>query len=112
MIEEFGGWPRFQKLLAVLERVARRRGTSIPCVALRHVLDRPGVAGTIVGTFHGGYYEANLAAVGLELTDDDRAEIDDVSKAACGPTGDVFELERVPGGPHAGLMWTHLNRES
>ena len=30
---------------------------------------------------------------------------------ARGPAGDIYSLERVPGGPHAVIMRTRLNRE-
>ncbi|HTV43787.1 MAG TPA: aldo/keto reductase [Stellaceae bacterium] len=50
MIDAWGGWPLFQELLAVLHRIADRHGVGIANIGLRYVLDRPAVAGVIVGT--------------------------------------------------------------
>ncbi|MEM7202270.1 MAG: aldo/keto reductase [Planctomycetota bacterium] len=110
MIDEFGGWERYQGLLAVLREVAVRRGVGIPAVALRWTLDRSAVAGVIVGTFHGGHLDANLAALGCELDDADRDAIDRVLEQSLGPIGDVFGLERDPDGPHSAIMWKNLSR--
>ena len=52
IIDEFGGWARFQELLAGLHGVAARHGVGIGAVAIRWVLDQPGVAGVIVGARH------------------------------------------------------------
>ena len=49
MIDAWGGWPLFQRLLATLKAVADKHGVSIANVAVRYVLDRPAVAGVIVG---------------------------------------------------------------
>ena len=49
MVDAWGGWERFQHLLAVLEPIAKRHRVSIANVAVRYVLDRPAVAGVIVG---------------------------------------------------------------
>ena len=49
IIDEFGGWDRFQALLATLARVGARHGCDIATVATRVVLDWPHVAAAIVG---------------------------------------------------------------
>lgn len=49
MVDAWGGWALFQELLWVLREVAVRHGVSTAAVAVRWVLDRPGVAGVIVG---------------------------------------------------------------
>ena len=112
IVDEFGGWELFQRLLAVLECIARRHAVAIPCVALRYVLDRSAVLGAIVGTYHGRHLDANLAVAGLQLSAADHAAIETVIRDASGPVGDVFELERIPDSPHARIMWTDLNREA
>lgn len=43
VVQEVGGWDWLQRLLAVLDAVAQRRGASIANVAQRWVLDRPQV---------------------------------------------------------------------
>ena len=49
MVDAWGGWELFQHLLKTLRRVADRRGCSITNVAVRYILDKPAVAGVIVG---------------------------------------------------------------
>jgi len=49
IIEDFGGWRRFQELLSALEAIARRHGVSLAKVAIRYVLDKSGVAVALVG---------------------------------------------------------------
>lgn len=49
MIDAWGGWALFQELLAALNGVAGRHAATIATVGARLVLDRPAVAGVIVG---------------------------------------------------------------
>jgi aryl-alcohol dehydrogenase-like predicted oxidoreductase len=49
MIDAWGGWALFQELLAALKGVADKHGVSVANVGVRYVLDRPAVAGVIVG---------------------------------------------------------------
>jgi aryl-alcohol dehydrogenase-like predicted oxidoreductase len=109
VIEEFGGWDRFQELLGVLAKVAARRGAGIGAVAVAWVLEQPSVGGVIVGARHTGHLGAALVAGTLALTDADRLAIGEVIEA--GPTiaGDVYALERTPGGRHAAIMRYDLN---
>jgi aryl-alcohol dehydrogenase-like predicted oxidoreductase len=49
MIDAWGGWALFQELLAVLKQIADKHQVSIANVGVRYILDRPAVAGVIVG---------------------------------------------------------------
>ena len=49
MVDAWGGWELFQELLRVLRSIANKHGVSIANVAVRYILDRPAVAGVIVG---------------------------------------------------------------
>ncbi len=49
MVDAWGGWDLFQRLLSVLRTIADRHDATIANVAVRYVLDRPAVAGVIVG---------------------------------------------------------------
>ena len=49
MIDAWGGWTLFQELLAVLKDIADKHRVGIANVGVRYVLDRPAVAGVIVG---------------------------------------------------------------
>ena len=49
MVDAWGGWSLFQELLSVLKQIAIKHGVSISNVAVRYILDKPAVAGVIVG---------------------------------------------------------------
>jgi aryl-alcohol dehydrogenase-like predicted oxidoreductase len=49
MIDAWGGWALFQELLAARRAIADRHGATIANIGTRWVLDRPAVAGVIVG---------------------------------------------------------------
>jgi len=111
VVDEFGGWARFQEMLATLHRIAMRHGVGMGAVALRWVLDQPGVAGVIVGARHARHLAETIQAWTVALDADDHARIARVQSAAPGPVGDVYDLERIKGGPHAAIMRYTLNRE-
>ena len=110
IIEEFGGWARFQELLAGLHVIATRHGAGVGAVAIRWVLDQPGVAGVIVGARHARHLDQLLAADSLTLDEADRARIQALQARSAGPAGDVYALERMKGGRHASIMRYTLNR--
>lgn len=109
IIEEFSGWARFQALLRALAAIARRHDASIGAVAIRWVLDRPQVGAAIVGATSARHLADTLRAASLVLDDDDRAAIDAAIGPRTGPAGDVYALERVKDGRHAGIMRYELN---
>ncbi|GAB4151349.1 MAG: aldo/keto reductase [Cyanobacteria bacterium J069] len=49
MIDAWGGWGLFQDLLATLGAIAQKHQVSLANIAVRAILDRPAVAGVIVG---------------------------------------------------------------
>ena len=80
MIDAWGGWALFQELLAVLKRIAGRHGGSIANVATRYVLDRPAVAGVIIGARLGiaEHIAENARTFDIALDADDLAAIEPV----------------------------------
>ncbi len=110
IIDEFGGWALFQRLLHVLRDVGARHGIGIGAVAMRWVLDQPGIAGVIVGVRHAGHLASVESALSLRLTTEDRDAIAAVQSDATGPTGEVYGLERTKGGTHASIMRYTQNR--
>ena len=109
IIDEFGGWALFQKLLAAMARIGERHGVEIGQVALRWTLDRPGVAGCIVGATSTRHLSANLRVFDLALTDEDRAELAVVTDERRGPPGDCYQLENDRNGPHGRIMRYNQN---
>jgi len=81
MIEAWGGWALFQELLAVLKQIADKHQVSIANVAVRDFLDRPAVAGVIVGARLGlaEHIADNARVFGFALDAGDRAKIEAVS---------------------------------
>ena len=80
MIDAWGGWALFQELLAALKRAADRHDVSIPNVGVRYILDRPAVAGVIIGARLGiaQHIADNSRVLGVALDGDDVAFIDAV----------------------------------
>jgi len=107
IVDDFGGWRRFQELLAVLDAIATRHRVSVASVAIRYVLDKPGVAGAIVGARNAAYLDDLVQAVTLD--DGDRAAVARIVSQATGPRGDCYEPERVEEGPHGMIMWKNQN---
>ena len=107
IIEDFGGWRRFQELLAVLDAIAKRRRVSLASVAIRYVLEKPQVAVAIVGARDATHLDALTQTVTLDASD--RAAIARMVAQADGPRGDCYDLERVEGGPHSAIMWKNQN---
>ena len=112
IIEDFGGWDLFQELLSVLERIATKHQTDIASVASRVVLDRPQVAGVIVGAINTSHLPSNASITSLQLDADDRAAIAAVTRRRTGPSGDVYTLERDRNGRHGKIIKYELNAAS
>lgn len=110
MIDELGGWGRFQDLLGTLARIASRHGVSIANVAIRWTLERAGVAAAIVGAFDARHLEDNLRVFDLEQDEEDLQLLEAFADA--GPAGDVYAAERVRDGRHAAIMRYNFNREA
>jgi aryl-alcohol dehydrogenase-like predicted oxidoreductase len=111
IIDDFGGWALFQKLLGALSRVANRHDTDIASVATRLTLDFPGVAAVIVGATSRAHLRQNVRAAAVPLSEEDRAEVEAVAGRRLGPLGDVYELERDRRGRHGSIMKYNLNAD-
>ena len=80
MINAWGGWNLFQELLSTLKTIAQKHGVSIPNVAVRYVIDRPAVAGAIIGARLGvsRHIEDNVKVFSFTIDTDDLNQIDTV----------------------------------
>jgi aryl-alcohol dehydrogenase-like predicted oxidoreductase len=81
MIDAWGGWNLFQELLIVLKHIANKHGVSIANVATKYVLDKPAVAGVIIGTRLGisEHIHDNSKMFSLSLDREDYDKIDSVT---------------------------------
>ena len=98
MIDEWGGWQLFQELLSTLNEIARKHNCSIANVSTRFILDRPQVAGVIIGARLGiaNHTEDNDKAFDLKLDDGDISSIGKVTARS----KDLFEVIGDCGGEY------------
>ena len=60
--------------------MAEAKGATIPQLALAWLLQRDGVTSVIIGAKKMNQLEDNLGAVDLSFTDDERAQLDELTK--------------------------------
>ena len=111
IIDEAGGWGRFQDLLEVVANIAERRQSTPSLVAIRWVLAQPQVGAVIVGTRSSKHLRENLKVFDLHLSEEDHRAIHQALESLASPSGAVYELERVKAGSHASIMRYNLNRD-
>jgi aryl-alcohol dehydrogenase-like predicted oxidoreductase len=90
MVDAWGGWELFQTLLTTLRSIADKHGVSIANVATRAILDRPAVAGVIVGVRLGlaEHRQDNARVFELVLDEQDRGRI----QAVLAQSRDLYSL--------------------
>ncbi|PSC75888.1 aldo keto reductase isoform B [Micractinium conductrix] len=94
VIGQAGGWEWFQSLLQALSGVAQKHGVTIADVASRWVLDRPQVAGVIIGARNAAHVADHEKIFSFQL---DQADLDSITKVleqGAKPTGDCYTWER------------------
>ncbi len=81
MIDAWGGWSLFQELLVALRGIAEKHRVSIPNIAMRYILEKPMVAGVIIGARLGisEHREQNAQVFEFHLDSADLAQIDAIS---------------------------------
>ena len=109
IIDDCGGWDRFQALLALLDGIARRHGVGIGAVAVAWVLAQPGVAAVIAGARDTSHLADTVAGAALVLDAADRVALEAFLADSPIPPGDVYESERDREGPHGRIMRYNLN---
>ena len=90
MIDFWGDWNLFQELLEVLNEIAIKHDVNIANVATRFILDKPMVAGVIIGARLGisEHISSNLKTFELSLDDSDFTKIDCINKKS----NDLFDV--------------------
>lgn len=109
MVEEYGGWARFQDLLQQVDSIARKHGTGIAAVAARWVLDKTQVAAALVGARDARHLDETLDIFRIGLDDADRTVLDRLAAASAGPPGDCYAVERDPESIHKRIMQMNQN---
>jgi len=89
MIDIWGGWELFQELLEVLNKISQKHNCSIANIATRFILDKPQVAGVIIGARLGitEHIEDNNRVFSLKLDQDDISLISTVTSKS----NDLFD---------------------
>ena len=90
MIDAWGGWKLFQELLYTLNEIATKHDSSIANVATRYILDKPTVAGVIIGARLGisDNKSDNLKVFSLQLDKEDDEKI----KTVISKANDLFSV--------------------
>ena len=89
MITAWGGWKLFQELLHALQQISKKHDCNMTNVSTSFILEKPTVAGVIIGTRLGisEHIEDNSKTFGLHLDSDDILMIQSVTKKS----NDLFE---------------------
>ena len=89
MINAWGGWELFQELLHVLLQISKKHDCSIANVATSFILDKPTVAGVIIGARLGisEHREDNSRVYDVQLDSEDQSMIKFVTEKS----NDLFE---------------------
>lgn len=109
MVEEFGGWARFQELLRALDAIARKHATSIATVCARWVLDKPQVAAALVGAKDAAHLHDTLDVFRIKLDAQDRQALEAMAASSPGAPGDCYAAERDPESMHKKIMQMNQN---
>jgi aryl-alcohol dehydrogenase-like predicted oxidoreductase len=110
IIEEFGGWELFRSLMHTLAEIAKKYDVGIAEIATKYILQKPGVAGVIIGARNADHLEKIKSLRLFALTGEDVEEIHAVTDKAAGPAGPVYGLERDREGKHGRIMKYNLNK--
>ena len=109
IIDEFGGYGLFQKALGVLRQIADKHGVGIAEIACKYVMQKPMVAGIIVGARNRNHLQSLQKLDKFTLDVDDLSKIELIIAQAKGPNGPFYELERDKTGRHGSIMKYNLN---
>lgn len=111
IIEENGDWDFLQTTLAVLRSIADKHQVGIAEVAAQWVLQRPLVAGTIIGARNRHHLHKLQKLNRFSLDESDLDAIQHRIDQAQGPSGPVYALERDKAGKHGRIMKYNLNEK-
>jgi aryl-alcohol dehydrogenase-like predicted oxidoreductase len=90
IIDTWGGWSLFQELLQVLSKIAKKHDSSIANISVKFILDKPIVAGVIIGTRLGlsEHRQDNARVFDIVLDAEDLAMIRSITSKS----NDLFDV--------------------
>ena len=109
IIDEFGGYDLFQQALKTLREIADKYAVGIAEVASKYILQKPMVAGVIIGARNQAHLEKLRKLDSFTLDETDLKKLAKLTALAKGPTGPFYELERDKEGKHGRIMKYNLN---
>lgn len=109
IIEEFGNYELFQKALRTLRKIANKYQVGVAEVACRYILQKPMVAGIIVGARNRNHLKGLQSLEQFQLDEEDLNNIEMITQQGKGPNGPFYELERDKTGKHGSIMKYNLN---
>lgn len=111
IIEEFGSYELFQETLIVLRKIADKYEVNIAEIACKYILQKPMVAGIIVGARNRNHLKSLQRLDRFKLDNDDLHKINTIVAQGRGPKGPFYELERDKNGKHGSIMKYNLNED-
>ncbi|TCD55043.1 aldo/keto reductase [Alloscardovia theropitheci] len=96
IIEASVGQDGYQELLVLLNDIAKSHDVHIAQIATRYILDKEGVAATIIGIRNSKHVHDNAKIFSFDLSDYDRERIDNFLHQYPTVPGEPYELERDP----------------
>lgn len=110
IIDEFGGYALYQKLLGELKRISDLYQVGIAEVACRYILQKPMVGAVIVGARNQAHLARLQRLNDFMLTSMDIDSLQSIINLSSGPKGAFYELERDKTGKHGSIMKYNLNK--
>lgn len=111
IVDEIGGWERYQGILQALSAVAAPHGVTLSEVAAAYVLSRPQVAAVVIGAHNADHLGRLKKLENLRLSAEDIRKIEQVLGGVPNVRGDVYQIEREDPA-HKGIMKVSLNSAS
>ncbi len=111
VIEETLSWEGYQKLLTLLDQIAKKHSVGIPHVASKYILSQSGVGAVIIGVRNSSHVSSNARMFDFELDDSDIEEIRGFLDNYEILDGEPFQLERTEGSRFRNIMKMNLNEE-
>lgn len=94
ILNQRGGWKWYQELLETMKAIGDRYGVSIADVASRWVLQRPRVAGVIIGARNANHISDHTRLFSFSLDQTDESMLQEVLQKGKKPQSDCYIWER------------------
>ncbi len=112
IINEFGGYELFQECLHIMRKIANKHEKNIAQIAAKYILQKPSVAGVIIGSRNRIHLDSYKDLFSFNLDAHDLLALARAIRNAEGPSGPVYELERNKSGKHGKIMKYNLNEQN